>query len=248
MIDHGDEKSYVFLDESGKPEVYSRKGRNLVELGLASRYLVIAAVRTSDQLAVQEAATALRLEILKDRELSATFSTAYSLNAFHAQTDYPPVKKRFYEWILNCPLDLKITVIVAEKLKAYSHLQQNTEALYATVAGQLLKRVLHTAESIEVIFSRREASLKALKNLQLVIDNLRLEFADQEKIELKTQIVYKHHPHYTHGGLQVADYIAHAVFQVFENNERKWWEIIKNRVGYVQDIFNKKSYSRSNPL
>lgn len=241
-------KSYVFLDESGKPEVYSRKGTNLVEAGTASKYLVIAAVRTSDHLHVQEAVTAKRLEILRDRSLSAKFSPAYSLNAFHAQTDYPEVKQTFYEWIRDCELDLKIVVIVAEKLKAYPQLQRDAGRFYATVAGQLLKRFLHTSEKTEVIFSRRDASLKAREKLQLVVDALRFEYASEHAISANAHLIYHHNPHYTHGGLQVADYIAHAVFQVFERGNQRWWGIIQSKVGYVQDIFNKKSYSRSNPL
>jgi len=140
-----DLKSYIFLDESGKPEVYSRKGTNLVQAGTASKYLVISAVRTSDHLAVQQAVTEFRLELLKDDSLAETFSPAYSLNAFHAQPDYPVVRKLFFEWVRDCPLDFKISVIVAEKLKAYPQLQRDAGRLYATVAGQLLKRFLHTA-------------------------------------------------------------------------------------------------------
>lgn len=241
-------KSYIFLDESGKPEVYSRKGTNLVEAGTASQYLLIAAVRTSDHLQIQEAVTAKRLEILRDRSLSEKFSPAYSLNAFHAQTDYPEVKQKFYEWIRDCKLDLKIAVIVAEKLKAYPQLQRDSGRLYATVAGQLLKRFLHTSEKMEVIFSRRDASLKAREKLQLVVDSLRFEYASEHSLSANAFVIYHHNPHYTHGGLQIADYVAHAVFQVFERGNRKWWEVIREEVGYVQDIFNKKSYSRSNPL
>ncbi|MBI5300159.1 MAG: DUF3800 domain-containing protein [Deltaproteobacteria bacterium] len=243
-----DKKSYIFLDESGKPEIYSRKGVNLVQTGTASKYLVLAAIRTTNHLEIQEAVTAFRLEVLRDRSLSARFSPAYSLNAFHAQTDYPEVKERFYEWIKNCSLDFKIAITVAEKLKAYPQLQRDHGRFYATIAGQLLKRFLHTAESMEVIFSRRDASLKARERLQLVVDTLRFEYADEHQIDAKASIVYHHNPHYTHGGLQIADYVAHAVFQVFERGNRRWWKIIQDRVGYVQDIFNKKSYSRSNPL
>lgn len=243
-----EKRSYIFLDESGKPEVYSRKGVNLVQAGSASKFLVIAAVRTTDHLGLQEAVTAHRLAILRDKSLSSKFSPAYSLNAFHAQTDYPEVKKRFYEWVRDCTLELKISVIVAEKLKAFPQLERDPGRLYATTAGQLLKRFLHTAESIEVIFSRRDASLRARERLQLIVDTLRMEYASNYRLDPKTRILYHHNPHYSHGGLQIADYIAHAVFQVFEHGNREWYEIIKHRIGYIQDIFKKKSYTRGNPL
>lgn len=241
-------KSYIFLDESGKPEIYSRKGINLVETRLASQYLVIVAIRTTDHLVLQRSVTEKRLELLHDPVLSVKFSPAYSLDAFHAQTDYPEVKQKVYEWIRGCSLDLKITAIVAEKIKAYNALQHDPARLYATVAGQLLKRFLHTAEDIEVIFSRRDASLKARERLQLVVDALRFDFADSHGAVPRTRVVYNHSPHYTHGGLQIADYVAHAIFQLFEHGKREWYDLIKERIGYIQDIFNQKSYVRSNPL
>jgi hypothetical protein len=243
-----DTKSYIFLDESGKPEVYSVKGTNLVTAGTASKYLVIAAVRTTDHLALQQEVTACRLALLKDKSLTKTFSPNYALNAFHAQTDYPSVRKRFCEWIRDSSLDLKISVIIANKLKAYPQLQRDSGRFYATLAGQLLKRFLHTAEDVEVIFSRRDSSLKTRERVNLVVDTIRLHFAQDHTLEPKTEVRYYHNPHYTHGGLQIADYVAYAVFQVFERRERQWYDIIKHRIGYIQDIFNKKSYSRSNPL
>jgi hypothetical protein len=141
----------------------------LVGKGLASKYLVIAAVRTPDQLIVQQAVTECRLNIL-------------------------------------------------------------------------------TAENMEVVFSRRDSSLKTRERISLVVDNLRLAFAKTHNLDTKTIIHYYHNPHYSHGGLQIADYVAYAVFQTIERKNRVWYEIIKNRIGYTQDVFNKKSYSRSNPL
>ena len=205
-------------------------------------------MRTNDHLAVQQAVTEFRLKLLKDESLVETFSPAYSLNAFHAQTDYPAVRKLFFEWIRDYPLEIKISVIVAEKLKAYPQLQRDSTKLYATVAGQLLKRFLHTAEDIEVIFSRRDASLKARERLNLVVDTLRIAYAKDHEMGPKTTVSYYHNPHYTHSGLQIADYVAYAVFQAVEKDDRQWYEIIKDRVGYIQDIFNKKSYTRGNPF
>jgi len=241
-------KSYIFLDESGKPEIYSYKGVNLVEKGVASRYLIIVAVRTENHLALQQAVTGKRLEILNNKNISHRFSPSYSLDVFHAQTDYPEVKAEFYGFIRDKLPELKITVIVAEKLKAYQELQRNSGRLYAVIAGELLKRFLHVTDDVEVIFSRRDSSLKAQERLNLVVDSLRMEFATEHGLEKATKLTYHHSPHYSHGGLQVADYVAHAVFKAFEQGKREWYEIIKGRISYIQDIFNKKSYSQSNPF
>ena len=143
--------NFIFIDESGKPEVYSAKGANLVEKGIASRYLVLAAVRTDDQLKLQQEITEFRLSLLKDKDLTSIFSSAYTLNAFHAQVDYPQVRKRFYEYINT--LDVKIDVLVVEKLKCFAPLKQNPGKLYGVMAGQPIKKFIHPTEKNEKIFN-----------------------------------------------------------------------------------------------
>ncbi len=83
----------VFIDESGKPEIFSAKGENLVEKGHASKYLVLSAVRTKNQLALQQQITDFKLQLLKDETLKSYFSSSYSLDNFHASNDFPEIRK-----------------------------------------------------------------------------------------------------------------------------------------------------------
>lgn len=241
------EKTYIFIDESGKPEVYSAKGVNLVQTEKATKFLVLATVRCDDQLLLQQQITDFKAGLLKDKALTSIFSPSYALDSFHAQTDYPEVKKRFYNFINS--LNVKIDVVVVEKLKCYDPLKRNPGKLYGVMAGQLLKNLCHQAISTEVIFSRKDSKLKLRQELEIEVERIRLGYLEQHhNIESKVIINYQHSPHYKHGGLQVADYIAHAVFQVFEKGNQRWYEIIKNKIGKIQDICNKKYYTQSNPL
>lgn len=238
---------YLFIDESGKPEVYSAKGLNLVEKGFASQYLVLAAVRANDQLKLQQEITELRLSLLKDKDLTPIFSSAYTLDAFHAQVDYPQVKKKFYEYINT--LDVKIDVLVVEKLKCFAPLKQNPGKLYGVMAGQLIKNLTHQSENTEIIFSRKDSKLKLRQELESEVEKVRLEYMQNHpRLEPSLKLSYHHSPHYSHGGLQIADYIAFAIFQVYERKNDQWYKIIKNSVGKIQDICNKKYFTRSNPL
>ena len=239
---------FIFLDESGKPEVYSAKGTNLVEAGKATRFLVLAAVRCADQLFIQQQITDFKSTLLKDSGLTKIFSPSYALDSFHAQTDYPEVKERFYNFI-NSSLDVKIDVLVVEKLKCYETLRRNPGKLYGVMAGQLLKNICHQSEKTEVIFSRKDSKLKLRQELEVEVERMRLEYLSQHpNLETSLTVNYQHSPYYKHGGLQVADYVAYAVFQVYENNNRRWYEIVKNKIGKIQDICNKKYFIRSNPL
>lgn len=238
---------YIFIDESGKPEVYSARGDNLVEKGSATKFLVLAAVRCVDQLDLQQKVTEFRLSLLKAKELKKVFSTAYTLDTFHAQVDYLEVRRKFLEFINT--LEIKIDVLVVEKQECFPALKHNPAKMYGVMAGQLLKNISHQAENTEIIFSRKDSKLKLRQELEAEVERVRLDYLQKHpKIESKFLLKYHHNPHYSHGGLQVADYIAFAVYQVFENRESVWYEIVRNKIGKIHDICNKKYFTRSNPL
>jgi len=240
-------KTYIFIDESGKPEVYSAKGVDLVKAGFASKYLVLCAVRSSSQLNIQQQITDFKLQLLRDEKLTKIFSSAYALDNFHAHNDYPEVRERFYKFITT--LDIKIDVIVVEKLKCYQPLKQNPGKLYGVMAGQLLKNICHHSESTEIIFSRKDSKLKLREELEIEVERVRLNYMENHSLLNKDfKLVYHHNPHYTHGGLQVADYVSYAVFQLFERNDSKWYKIVQHKIGKIQDICNKKYFTKSNPL
>lgn len=240
-------KVSIFIDESGKPEVFSAQGTNLVEAGTASRFLVLAAVRHNEALTLQKQIFDFKSALLADEELTKIFSPAYSLDTFHAQSDYPEVKKRFFSFITT--LNVKIDVIVVEKLKCFEMLQKDPGRMYGIMAGQLLQNICHQADKTEVVFSRRDSKLKLRKELEIEVERIRLEYMkNHPKLHGGVTLAYFHNPHYSHGGLQVADYIAYAVFQVFERGNREWYEMVKEKIGRIQDICNKKYFTRSNPL
>jgi len=241
------ENQWLFIDESGKPEVYSTKGINLVDQGIASKFLVLAAVRSEDQLELHQLVTDFKLSLLRDKNLTKIFSSAYTLDSFHAQTDYLQVKERFYQFIITLPV--KIDVLVVEKLKCFPPLKLNPGKMYGVMAGQLLKNLCHQAQSTEIIFSRKDSKLKLRQELEAEVERFRLEYIQKHpKLQAKLKLSYYHNPHYSHSGLQVADYIAYAVFQVFENNQDQWYNLVKTKIGKIHDICNKKYFTRSNPL
>lgn len=241
-------RTYIFLDESGKPEVFSSTGSNLVERGVATRYLVLAAVRSPDQMDLQRRITAFKSELLHDTTLTSIFSSAYALDAFHATVDYVAVRERFYAFIAN--LDVKIDVVVVEKRKCHEPLQRQPGKLYGVMSGLVLRDLCHQADQTEIIFSRKDSKLRLRNELELEVERIRLEYLDKHP-GLETNgvsVKYKHNPHYSHGGLQVADYAAFAVFKLFEHGDRRWYDLLKGKIGKVHDVCNKKYFTRSSPL
>lgn len=117
------------------------------------------------------------------------------------------------------------------------------------MSGQLIKNLCHQTESTEIIFSRKDSKLKLRQELETEVERVRLNYLDSHpKLKPNLKLSYFHNPHYSHGGLQIADYAAFAVYQVFENRKTEWYKIIKEKIGKIQDICNKKYFTRSNPL
>ncbi|OJI09047.1 hypothetical protein COT69_01435 [candidate division WWE3 bacterium CG09_land_8_20_14_0_10_39_24] len=241
------DNQWLFIDESGKPEVYSASGENLVVKNKASKYLVLAAIRSENQLELQQQITEFQLSLLKNKDLMNILSSSYSLDTFHAQTDYPEVREKFYRFIIA--LDVKIDVLVIEKLLCFDPLKRNPGKMYGVMSGQLIKNLCHQAKNTELIFSRKDSKLKLRQELETEVERVRLGYLQSHpNLQTNLKLSYYHNPHYTHGGLQVADYIAYAVYQVCERNNRQWYEVVKDKIGKIQDICNKKYFTRSNPL
>jgi hypothetical protein len=240
-------KQYIFLDESGRPETITAKGKNLVAEGVTSKYLVICAVVTQNPLNIQQQVLNVKLSGITSPDFAKNLSIKHSFEVFHASSDTEPIRQYVFNRIADMT-DFKALILVAEKLKAYDSFQRDRESFYNAMCGQLLKRVLHTHEECSIVISRKDANLGIQKNLNAEIDRLRLEYFEEHGIEVKTKFNFEHNPHYSHSALQIADYLAFAVFKVFENGERKYFDRVKGKISFIQDIFNKKVYTKENPL
>ena len=168
------------------------------------------------------------------------------MDSFHATKDYPEVRNRFYQFINN--LDIEIHVIVAEKLACSKSLQKNPSTLYGILAGLALQGICHQAEKTEIIFSRKDSKYKIQEKLQLEVERIRLQFWSERLKNEQYILKYQHNPHYTHGGLQVADYIAYAVFKLFEKNDPSLYNLVKNKIRHIHHFTQKRHYTRSRPL
>jgi len=92
---------YIFFDESGKPEIYSSNGTNLVTAGTATKFLILAAIRSNDQLLLQQQITEFRLSLLKDPSLTNIFSPSYGLDSFSCANGLSSSKRKIFNFYYN---------------------------------------------------------------------------------------------------------------------------------------------------
>lgn len=189
----------------------------------------------------------IKLDGLRSDEMKGHISIKHSLEVFHASSDTETIRQYVIKNIAAIK-DYKAIVLVADKMKAYESFQHDRESFYNAMCGQLLKRILHTHEESYIVISRKDANLGVQKNLNAEIDRLRLEFFEEHGYDVVTKMNFEHNPHYSHSVLQIADYFAWIVFQMFEYNNKMYYELVKERLSFIHDIFNKKIYTKENPL
>lgn len=240
---------HIFLDESGKPEVFSSKGVNLVEAGTATKHLVLAAIKVKDQLQLQKDTLDFKSSLLSDVSLKSTFSAAYALDSFHAKNDYPSVRRRFYEFIAALGDNIEIHAIVVEKLLLAKALQREPIRMYGIMAGLMVQGICHQDAEAEIIFSRQDNGTKFKDELNLQVDQIRESYWSRYgHTPTGISVKYQHNPHYSHGGLQIADYVAYAVFQYYEKGNPEYLRIIQAKVRHIHHYNQKRHFTRSRPL
>jgi hypothetical protein len=94
-----------------------------------------------------------------------------------------------------------------------------------------LKNLAHQTDSTEIIFSRKDSKLKLREQLETEVERIRLDYIEKHPgLNTDFTLSYQHNPHYTHAGLQIADYIAHAVFKHFEQGKSELLEIVLPKI------------------
>ncbi len=240
-------KQYIFLDESGRPEIIAKSGVNLVTTNQTSKFLVISIVTTSTPIILQEQVLKFKLKCLTSADIIPHITMRDSLEVLHASNDPVIFRDIFFKEIASMS-DFKSLILVAEKLKAYEGYLRNPELFYNGMCGELLKRILHTHEYCDIVLSRKDKKLGIQKNLNAEIERLKVEFFNKYGITVNPKLEFYHNPYYSHSALQIADYIGWAVSGVFERSDRKYYDIIKSKISFIQDIFNRVVYTKQNPL
>ncbi len=80
-------KQYIFLDESGRPEIIAKSGVNLVTTNQTSKFLVISIVTTSTPIILQEQVLKFKLKCLTSADIIPHITMRDSLEVLHASND-----------------------------------------------------------------------------------------------------------------------------------------------------------------
>lgn len=243
--------NYFFVDESGDPAFYDKKGNFIVGQEGCPKVLIIGFVKTKNPNSMRIELSRLREKLSQKSELQNIPSMKKTMVAFHAKDDCPEVRKDVFALLPK--LDFSAQIIVARKTpNIIAKFNGNTNALYDNLITNLFRNVLHKTLINRIYFATR-GNRKRQEPLRLAIEKAVELFED--KWQTKVNTVREVIPQSPCGEpcLQVIDYVNWAVQRAYNRGEMEYFNIIRDKVRLLVDIYDYRDdwsnfYNKKNPF
>lgn len=235
---------YFFVDESGDPTFYNRRGEYIVGEEGCSKIFILGFVRTENPRAIRLGLKRLREEIITDEYLKKIPSLSKSLVTFHAKDDCSEVREKVFK--LMKMLDFKAEFIVARKREEIFQGKHRGEEnnFYHDLTTKLFENKLHRAEKNSIYFSVRGNTTRQ-ELLDEAINIAKRNFERKWATEIGTSIaVFPQQPS-DEPCLQIVDYMNWAIYRAFVRGEERYYDFVKEKVSYLVDIYDNEKYPKN---
>lgn len=247
-----DTKAFYYFDESGDPVVLGRKGENLVAIGKTSKVFIVGYLETKQPKEITKALKNLHTEIISDDYLSGIPSMESTRICFHANKDCAEVREKVFRLLKQ--FDFQVYCIVARKNADQFRRKFDLKSakLYEYLVAKLLENRLHLYSEVDIYFAsmgnvvRRQNMSSAI---QTAICTFKEKWGKENTSEIKTFIQQSSEIPL----LQAVDYMLWSINRVYEKDDFRFYNFMKEKIYLVQDIFDTAKYphtyySPKNPL
>ena len=239
-----DKINYFFVDEAGDPVFYDRYGDLIVGNEGCSKVLILGVVRTGNPKIIRQNLADIRNQISKDKYFQGIPSLKKSMVTFHATDDCPEIRQLVFKAITA--MDIKVKIYVARKIEAVFrkkyHAKENL--FYDDLVSRLFEDQLQLAPHNKIYFAVRGTKIRQ-KPMEEAIGKGVQKFEEKwsKKVVSKVEI----QPQTPSGEpcLQVVDYINWAVYRAFVKKEMRFFETIREKVGFLVDLFDTEKYPKN---
>lgn len=236
-------KSYFFVDESGDPTFFNRRGECLLDRGCISPILLLGFIKTKDPKILRKAILELHEEIINDSYLKDIPSMKKTKTAFHAKDDCPEVREKVFKLLKQ--LDFKSEFVVARKrldIFTKRH-KRNEDVFYNEIVSRLFERQLHQDDNV-IYFAKRGNKAKQ-QHLESAIQTALLNFESKnsKKVETDTKVLVQIAS--DEPCLQIIDYMNWIVQRAFIKGEMRYFNYLQEKVSLICDIYDFDKYPKT---
>lgn len=252
MKDPVEATTWFFVDESGDPVFYDRKGNLIVGQSGCSPILLLGFIETQNPDAMRKSVLAIQHEVVNDLLLQGIPSLQKTAEAFHAKDDTPEVRYLFFKRLAE--MDFAAQFIVARKIERVfrNNFDANENQFYDHLVASLFQNVLHRYAENRIYFAKR-GSKDRQAPLEAAIQASVRRFEEKYATEVTTTFSVQAQTPKGEPCLSVIDYMNWAVQRAFIRKEMRYYRFVEHKVSLLVDWYDTDNYpnnwySRRNPF
>jgi len=254
-----------FVDEAGDPNLFSTKGRIIVDTFGCSKYFILGVLDIPSHEDLSEELNQLRKELLSDPYFQDVPSmqpeSKKTALAFHAKDDIPEVRKEVFS--LLSKRDLKFYAVVRDKSSVINYVKQMNEKkpdyryhpneLYDYMIRRLFRDKLHKEDSYSICFAKRGKSDRTAA-LKEALEKARENFYNKWGVFGEAPINVYASSNIESPELQAVDYFLWSLQRLYERHEERYVVYLWRLIHLVHDIDDTRNkiygvyYTQKNPL
>lgn len=246
-IKHKKPHAYFFFDESGDPNILGHHGKNLLKEGKASKTFSVGFIKTQNPKKIAKDLQNLIKELRNDATLTAVPSLKNLKNGFHANKDCAEVRREVFKLLKT--EDFEAHVIVARKDEAVfrEKFNMNKKRLYKYLVTELIKNQIKGDGQIDMYFASMQGIVSPTSMGEAVDSALKSVYKDDEN---QSDInIYVQQPSHQIL-LQAIDYMLWTVFRLYEKEDSRYFEFMKDKIVEVKELFmeNENGQKKMRPI
>lgn len=244
--------THFFVDESGDPIFYDRRGNLIVGQGGCSPLLILGFIETQVPQGIRRAVLTLKDEIVQDTYFRGVPSLAKTSVAFHAKDDCPEIRYLFYKLIAS--LDYRAQFVVARKIERVfrNSFQAREHIFYDHLVSRLFQNVLHRYQRNYIYFAKRGSRDRQVPLANAIRQGI-ARFEGKWSTTVKSAYQLQAQRPGGEPCLSVIDYLNWAVYQAFVKRDMRFFKVVESKVSLLIDLYDTARYphnwyNRRNPF
>jgi hypothetical protein len=232
---------WYFVDESGDPVFYDRRGNLIVGQPGCSKILILGFIETQDPESIRKPVLNLQNEIIRDPYFQNVPSIAKTAVAFHAKDDTPEVRYRFFKLIAD--LNFKCQFIVARKIERVfrNNFKADENLFYDHLVSMLFQSVLHRYQNNYIYYSKRGSRVRQKPLLEAIQEGVH-RFERKWNTQVETEHFIQAQSPKGEPCLSIIDYMNWAVYRAFTRNEMRFYNVVEDKVDLLVDLYDSRNY------
>jgi len=244
--------TWFFVDESGDPTFYDRRGNLIVGQPGCSPILVLGLIETQNPEPIRQAIQDLQQEIIHDPYFQEFPSIKKTAVAFHAKDDVPEIRYLVFKSLAS--LDFQAQFVVARKIERVfrNSFQAREETFYDHLVTHLFQNLLHRYAQNFIYFAKRGSRNRQAPLLRAIQRGVE-RFEQKWSTTVTTTFSVQAQTPKGEPCLSVTDYMNWAVYRAFTRGEMRYYRVVEEKVGLLVDLYDTAKYphnwySRKNPF